>query len=292
MRRILILTALVLAVGINASAQHQRFKKTKTGLQYRYETRNRRGAHPQVGDVLVGEMVMRFDTITIFSNEGRPDRIFHVSESAFPGDINEGLLMMRKGEKMSFAIPADSVAARVGEKRMPPTFSKGQGQTVFYTVSLQDILSPEQIAHERDSIRTMLETRKKNEAKLLAEYVQSHYTSGVEMTMTGLYIVIHKKGNGAAVVPGRHVRAEYTGRLLDGTVFDTGSIDYVMGKTRLIEGWDQGVYGQPEGSELTILVPSSMAYGDRGAGKDILPYTSLIFDIKIVKVNEQEKSEQ
>ncbi|MBP5540947.1 MAG: FKBP-type peptidyl-prolyl cis-trans isomerase [Bacteroidales bacterium] len=304
MRRILILTALVLAVGINATAQHQRFKKTRSGLQYRYETRNRKAPQPKVGDVLVGEMTMMFGTDTIFSTEGHPQRIFHVAESAFPGDINEGLLMMHKGETMVFAVQADSVAERVGESRMPPDFRKGGGQTIYYTVELHDILSPEQIAHEQDSIRTMLATRKKNEGKELAEYVQTHYTSGVEMTLSGLYIVIKKKGNGLIVTPGKAVVADYVGRTLDGKVFDTsidsvaraegihqpkrpyGPLSYVVGQTPLIPGWEQGVYGQPEGTELTILIPSSLAYGERGAGDVILPYTSLIFDIKILKVED------
>lgn len=284
MKRALLTLALALLVAAGATAQTPHFKKAKNGLQYRYETRNRKGSKPKVGDILVGEMTMKFDTLTLFSNEGRPERIFHVAPSAFPGDINEGLLMMRKGEKMMFAIPADSVAARVGVNRMPREFSQGGGQTIYYTVTLHDILTPEQIAHEQDSIRNMIETRKKNEGTELAQYVQSHYTSGLEMTMSGLYIVVTKKGDGMKVMPGKHVRAEYSGRLLDGKVFDSGTVDYVVGQTRLIEGWEQGVYGQPAGSELTLLIPSSMAYGDRGAGKDILPYTSLIFDIKILSV--------
>lgn len=312
MKRVLFLTALVLTVGFNASAQNLRFKKAKSGLRYCYETRNRKAPQPKVGDVLVGEMVMQFittggspDTLTVFSNEGRPDRIFHVAESAFPGDINEGLLMMHKGDKMHFAIPADSVAARVGDTRMPPNFRKGSGQTICYTIALHDILSPEQIAREQDSIRIMRETRKKAEGAALAEYVQSHYTSGVEMTMTGLYIFVKKKGNGPIVVPGRAVKAEYIGRFLDGKVFDTsidsvaraegiyhaersyGPLTYVVGQTHLIPGWEQGVYGQPAGTELTILMPSSLAYGEHGAGQEIPPYTSLVFDIKILQVEEE-----
>ena len=288
----------------SASAQHQRFKKTKSGLRYRYEIRNRKAPQPKVGDVLVGEMTMKFDTLTIFSNEGDPTRIFRVAESSFPGDINEGLLMMHKGDKMHFAIPADSVAVRVGESRMPNDYRKGGGQTIDYTVALHDILTPEDIVREQDSIRAMLETRKNEEGKLLAKYVQEHYTTGIEMTMSGRYIVIKKKGYGNLVMPGRTITADYTGRLLDGKVFDSsidsvalaegihnpkrkyGPLTYVAGQTPIIQGWAEGLAGQPEGIELTLLVPSALAYGERGAGQDILPYTPLIFDIKILKVEE------
>ena len=302
MKRVLAILTLVLAVAINVPAQHQRFKKNKSGLRYCYEIRNRKAPQPKVGDILVGEMTLTFDTTVVFSNQGNPSRIFHVAESAFPGDINEGLLMMHKGDKMHFAIPADSVANRVGGSRMPKEFQAGAGQTLYYTIALHDILNPEEVARERDSLQAFLLTRKNEEGKKLAQYVLDNYTSNVEMTMSGLYIVIKKKGNGPAVMPGKKITADYTGRTLDGKVFDT-SIDsvaraegihnpdrtyaplsYISGQVSLIKGWEQGLYGQPAGSELTLLIPSSLAYGAHGAGKDILPYTSLIFDIKILSV--------
>lgn len=283
MKKLFLLTALVLVAGLDMTAQHQRFKKTKTGLRYCYETRNRKAPQPKVGDYLVGEMTLVFDTFTVFSNLGNPGRIFRVTESTFPGDINEGLLMMHQGDKMSFIVPADSVAAHVGVNKMPPNYRQGNGQEVHYTVILHDILTTGQVERERDSIRAVLATRKQEEPRLLAAYVKEHYRQQIEMTMEGLYIVVNKKGDGTPVFPGRKVSVEYTGRLLDGTVFDSGSLSYVVGQTRLIKGWEDGIDRQPAGTELTILVPSTLAYGERGTGK-IPPYSSLIFDIKILSV--------
>ena len=95
---------------------------------------------------------------------------------------------------------------------------------------------------------------------------------------------------------------DYTGRLLDGTIFDSsreadareaGKYDerrpyepmtYKVGAQPLIKGWDEGVKGMPEGTELTLIMPSKLAYGERGAGMDILPYSPLVFDITIVSV--------
>ena len=57
-----------------------------------------------------------------------------------------------------------------------------------------------------------------------------------------------------------------------------------MGAFPLIPGWDEGVDGQPEGTELTLIMPSKLGYGERGAGNDILPYSPLVFDLTIVSV--------
>ena len=52
----------------------------------------------------------------------------------------------------------------------------------------------------------------------------------------------------------------------------------------LIKGWEDGIMGQPEGSILQIVMPSSLGYGSRGAGEMIPPYSPLVFDIEIVSV--------
>ena len=59
---------------------------------------------------------------------------------------------------------------------------------------------------------------------------------------------------------------------------------YVVGRDRLIPGWEQGVMGQPAGTVLQLVIPSAQAYGPRGAGNMIPPYSPLVFDIEIVSV--------
>ena len=52
----------------------------------------------------------------------------------------------------------------------------------------------------------------------------------------------------------------------------------------MIKGWDEGIMGQPAGSDITLIMPSELAYGSRGAGKDILPYSPLVFNLTIESV--------
>ena len=52
----------------------------------------------------------------------------------------------------------------------------------------------------------------------------------------------------------------------------------------LIHGWEEGVMGQPEGSQLQLIIPSALGYGSQGAGQMIPPYSTLVFDLDIVSV--------
>ena len=279
----------------------KKFKNTRSGLLYRFEERHRRAPQPKVGDVLYGELTLQLDTLTLFTNEGNPARIFEVAATQFPGDINEGLLMMHKGDKAVFMISADTMAAQVGANRMPPDFHPGSGQKIVYTILLHDILTPEEIARQNDSIAADTQRRKEEEPQVLSQYIKEHYTN-IEYSTSGLYIYVKQRGYGPVVQPGKEIRVEYVGRRLDGKVFDTSNdsiarqegihnpkreyapLTYIVGRQHLIRGWEEGLLNQPEGTWLTLIMPSSLAYGARGAGSDIPPYTPLLFDIKILSV--------
>ena len=278
-----------------------KFKKTDNGLKYKFEVINKEGKMPQMGDLLVGELTCKLDTSILFSNVGHPDRIFQVSESMFKGDIQEGLLMMHEGDKATFAIPADSIANFLQPSQMPPMYVKGSGQMFYYEIAIQDIVSKEELAQEEANFIEEMNQRKDNEEALLAEYIANQNIT-VKPTASGLYIIVNKKGNGPKVEADKVVSMNYTGRLLDGTLFDSSikeeaeaagkaqpnrvyePMTYVVGQQPLIAGWDEGVKGQTEGSEITLVMPSKLGYGARGAGRDILPYSPLVFNITILSV--------
>lgn len=303
MKKLFIIAAMAMSCAAFLTAcNSDRFKTTENGLKYRFEVTNKDGAQPQTGDLLVGELLLRLGDDTLFSNVGHPDRIFQVAESSmFKGDIQEGLLMMHTGEKAVFAIPADSVGNFLQDNQMPPMYKRGEGQMFYYEISLQDIVTKEELAQEQANLIEQMNKMQADEPELLAKYIADNNITA-KPTASGLYIIVKQKGNGPKVEAGKTVSIDYTGRLLDGTIFDSNReadareagkyedkrpyepMTYVVGQQPLIPGWDEGVKGQPEGTELTLVMPSSLGYGARGAGKDIPPYSPLVFDITIVSV--------
>jgi FKBP-type peptidyl-prolyl cis-trans isomerase FkpA len=113
-----------------------------------------------------------------------------------------------------------------------------------------------------------------------------------------LHVFDVKLGKGAEAVDGKTVQVQYTGWLFDdkakskrGKQFDTSrqkgrtALEFILGSGRVIKGWDQGVAGMKVGGKRTLVIPSHMAYGERGAGKDVIPpNATLVFDVELVGV--------
>lgn len=109
----------------------------------------------------------------------------------------------------------------------------------------------------------------------------------VKETSTGLQYVVEKEGTGAQPTAEDEVTVHYTGRLLDGTVFDS-SVNRGEPATfplnRVILGWTEGVQLMKEGAKYTFFIPSDLAYGPQGIPGAIPPHSTLIFDVELIKV--------
>jgi FKBP-type peptidyl-prolyl cis-trans isomerase len=103
----------------------------------------------------------------------------------------------------------------------------------------------------------------------------------------GLVVQDEIVGTGATAQPGDTLTVDYTGKLADGTVFDTSvgrqPIQFVLGTGQVIPGWDQGLMGMQEGGKRILIIPPNLAYGDQGIGP-IPPNATLTFEVTLVKV--------
>ena len=110
---------------------------------------------------------------------------------------------------------------------------------------------------------------------------------GVVQTKSGLQYEVLAEGNGKSPKAKDTVRCHYEGRLLDGTVFDSSykrgePADF--GLNQVIPGWTEGVQLMKEGARFRFHIPYLLAYGERGAGASIPPYSTLVFDVELIKV--------
>ncbi|MEZ3532093.1 MAG: FKBP-type peptidyl-prolyl cis-trans isomerase [Muribaculaceae bacterium] len=111
--------------------------------------------------------------------------------------------------------------------------------------------------------------------------------ANVKETASGLQYVVEKEGTGAQPSATDEVTVHYTGKLLDGTVFDS-SVNRGEPATfplnRVIPGWTEGVQLMKEGAKYTFFIPSDLAYGPQGVPNAIPPHSTLIFDVELIKV--------
>ena len=119
---------------------------------------------------------------------------------------------------------------------------------------------------------------------------QNAKNDSVVQTQSGLQYMVLKEGTGAKPGPTDEVTVHYTGKLLDGTVFDS-SVERGEPATfpldKVIPGWTEGLQLMSEGSRYKFFIPSELAYGSKGAGNQILPNSTLIFDVELLKVEKK-----
>jgi FKBP-type peptidyl-prolyl cis-trans isomerase len=112
---------------------------------------------------------------------------------------------------------------------------------------------------------------------------------GVVVTPSGLQYEILKEGNGALPTDNDRVKVHYHGTLLDGTVFDSSvergqTISFPL--NGVIKGWTEGLQLMKEGAKYEFIIPSYLAYGERGTpGGPIGPNATLYFEVELFKVN-------
>lgn len=110
---------------------------------------------------------------------------------------------------------------------------------------------------------------------------------GITTTASGLQYKVITEGTGKSPAATDTVLVHYEGTLLDGKIFDSSyqrkePIEFPL--NRVISGWTEGVQLMKEGAKFRFYIPSRLAYGPRGAGRDIGPNEALIFDVELLEV--------
>lgn len=108
-----------------------------------------------------------------------------------------------------------------------------------------------------------------------------------EKTASGLMYVVIKEGDGPKPQKGQNVQAHYTGTLLNGRKFDSSRdrgtpIEFPVGMRRVIPGWDEAFLDMKKGEKRILIIPHSLAYGERGYPPTIPPKATLVFDVELV----------
>lgn len=124
-----------------------------------------------------------------------------------------------------------------------------------------------------------------------AEFMETNKTAeGVKTTNSGLQYLMLQEGTGTQHPSATdQVKVHYEGKLLDGTVFDSSvkrGQPISFGLNQVIKGWTEGVQLMVVGETTRFFIPAELAYGDKGAGRDIPGGSTLIFDVELLGINE------
>ena len=143
-----------------------------------------------------------------------------------------------------------------------------------------EALLPE-INPEETEVSTEL-SKEKNECYL----VDNARKEGISVTASGLQVKVLKAGSGKQPTAKSTVTVHYTGKLINGKVFDSsvGGEPISFPLNRVIAGWTEGLQLMKEGETAELVIPQAMGYGEYGSGSRIPPYQTLVFELELIKV--------
>ncbi len=278
------------------SCKNESWETSPTGLKYWIQV-DSAGENIKTGDIV--QMHVKYSTSkdsVLFNSFKMPQPItMEVPPSQFKGSFEEALSLMSQGDSGQFKIPADSIFRKeMGASR--PSFIDSGSYLTFTVKILKD-------EKKEDFTKRVEKEKAENAGKqtgideaLITSYIAE---KGLKPTKTekGVYIQTVKLGTGVLPVVGDSVKVHYTGRTLDGKVFDSSrkedggmgsTFDFVLGVTPIIQGWQEGIAQMKQGSKSILIIPSGLAYGDQATPR-FGANSVLTFDVELIKVIKPKK---
>ena len=212
-----------------------------------------------------------------------------------------GILQAQDGKAAAADVPANPTAADAGyalgcliAKNLK---AQGMAPDVEALVSaIKDTLGGKEPKYSDQQLQQIMMTYQQAAAKAAggrnveegkAFLEKNSKREGVKTTASGLQYEVLKEGSGAKPKATDTVKVHYHGTLIDGTVFDSSvergePISFPL--NGVIKGWTEGVQLMPVGSKFKFVIPSDLAYGERGAGGKIGPNSTLIFEVELLAI--------
>lgn len=287
MKRLLLISGLACTLATGVFAQSG-FKTTTTGLKYKFLHQGK-GKKPQLNDVITLGIVARNSKDSIIDNtydKTRPLR-FPLKSIPFKGSLEEGFLMMGEGDSAVFLVKADSLYdARKGNPR--PKFVPA-GSVVKFTVKLDKVQSFEEFKKERHE--HYINQRAKDD-KTITDYLSAKGLTSTK-TESGLHIITLSPGVGLTPTKGNNVIVHYKAQFINAdkpfinTYDKKVPFDFAIGWGLVIKGLDEGISTMKEGEKRLLLIPSYLAYGEKGQHNIVPADTPLLYEVELLKVTNE-----
>ncbi|WP_243517080.1 MULTISPECIES: FKBP-type peptidyl-prolyl cis-trans isomerase [unclassified Candidatus Cardinium] len=190
-------------------------------------------------------------------------------------------------------------------QRILKTTSLNKEDELLTSMKLDKIMTD---AEYKQMLETRRATQLAKDKELITSYLAKHHMEA-SSTESGLFYIIDQPSDGTPVVKNKTVKVHYTGRLLDGSIFDTSleevakannrynpqrsysPLAFPVGVGLVIPGWDEGLLLLKKGEKARFFIPSALAYGERGAPPLIPKNAILLFEVEVLDVCEATASQ-
>jgi len=239
------------------------------------------------------------------------------------GAPDEALSLLQPGDSGVFRFQVDSLIKPKSGQPVPPFLKRGGNVVMMYVATTNKLITQAEVQAMQPELQKramaaqmkqrmaspeyakQMQAQKEAQAKAMAtpavqaqmkkddavlqDYIKKNNLTTAKKTPSGIYYQVLKPGTGPLPKPGQTVSVNYNGTLLSGKLFDSSEktgkpIDFPIGQGAVIPGWDEGISLLNKGSKAILLIPSSLAYGTRGAGADIPADAPLRFEVELVNI--------
>ena len=247
---------------------------------------------------------------SLFAQNGAPagggqPQMTPEQQAALQAQIQK-MMAERQGQPQAQPQPAKPVLPEISLEEAKLYFSRNVGVNIgsqlkadkmvnkeVFLKGLNDALAGKAKAEDIDSLKmqgaqqvlqaAQVEVMKKENTEFL---VTNKKKDGVKVTKSGLQYKVLKEGKGETPKDTDQVKVHYTGKLVDGTVFDS-SVERgqpaTFGVTQVIKGWIEGLQLMKPGAKYQFVIPSELGYGERGS-RSIPPASTLVFEVELLEI--------
>jgi FKBP-type peptidyl-prolyl cis-trans isomerase len=261
-------------------ACNKSYKKTDSGIEYKIFSHEEDSRTVDAKDMLLMQLSMSVESNDSLLMETFSDNTPRYIPAEEP-TLKEVLQLLAKGDSAEFLVNADTLFRNSFGMNKPSHF--GDNERIRFVVKVVDVFSQAELEMKS---KAQMESLKEKDSADVAEYVSK--LQNVKTTASGLMYVIQQEGKGKQPKKGDKVAMLYSGYFTSGQTFDENldrnqPFEFNVGLMEVIPGWDEAVQLMKEGGKYKLIVPWQLAYGERGTGP-IMPYTSLVFDVELLKV--------
>ena len=261
------------------------YSKSKDGYFYKLRKIGEGSVNAGIRDYVTVDLAYKTLNDSVFFT-GR--RKFQLSEPAYKGSVDYCFLMLETGDAASFIISANDFFLKTLETSLPTFINEDDFMIV--DIDMIEIQSEASYLREQEAFLHWIDDFGDYERVLLTQYFINEKIE-TDSTETGLYLINLKEGTGKQIELGDTVEVHYEGRFLNGKFFDSTKMreeafSFIYGQEwQVVDGLEEAIGKMSEGEVSLVILPSKLAFGERGSSTGIIPpFTSLIFEVEVKSV--------
>lgn len=278
-RLVVLMCLLLLCLVTTSCRKYSGFKRDSSGFYYHFYQENEQNPKPATGDFVVVNMALRTDETEI-----TPMTLNNMLiDELYRGDIFCALRSMHLEDSATFIFD--------GRKFYEEFLGMGEypyGKTPIYAdVKLLKIMSKQNLERAEEMYNEQMKKIRHREDSLVWDYVDRNF---LDSTYQGIHFTYNSRGNGPSPVNNQTVQILYVGRRLDNSVFyrsedPNNPTTFDLGQGQVASGWDVILPHLCVGDRITMVLPSSLAFGETGSEElNIPPYTPVVYEIELLKI--------